>query len=583
MKKLLIYLEKYKMESIIAPLFKLLEVVFDLIVPLIVADIIDSGIAKGDTGILFSRFAILVALALCGLACSFTAQYFASKASVGFATDVRQALFDHVQKLSWTELDTIGTNTLITRMTSDVNQMQNGLNLALRLLLRSPFVVFGAMFMAFTIDVKCALIFLAAIPVLSIAVFAIMLVSIPLYKKVQTALDKVLGITRDNLQGVRVIRAFRKEEDEVRAFDQSAEYLRKISEKVGRISALLNPLTFALINIATILLIRQSAVQVSLGVINQGDTVALYNYMAQIIVELIKLANLIITIDKSLACAERVQAVFDQKTTMEWKETTEGKESETEAVRFDHVSFAYASASEEAVSDISFTVNKGETIGIIGATGCGKSTVANLIGRFYDATDGCVSVDGIDVKDYSHDDLNGRIGIVPQKAVLFAGSVRDNMKIADETASDEQIWNALRIAQAEDVVKGKDGQLDFMIESGGRNLSGGQRQRLTIARALVKNPQILILDDSASALDFATDARLRASLAEAADQRTVFIISQRISSIRSADRILVLEDGRLSGNGTHDELLESCEEYGEIYESQYPEKRKNRHLQEAHS
>lgn len=574
MKKLYIYLKEYKKESIIAPLFKLLEVVFDLIVPLIVADLINTGIVNGDKGVLFSRFALLIGLALVGLACSFTAQYFASKASVGFAANVRQAVFDHVQNLSWTELDTIGTNTLITRLTSDVNQMQNGLNLALRLLLRSPFIVFGAMFMAFTINVRCALIFLAAIPVLSVVVFGIMLISIPLYKKVQNALDQVLGKTRDNLQGVRVIRAFRREADEVEAFDEASGALTAVNELVGRISALLNPLTYVLINIATILLIREAAFQVNTGNIAQGDVVALYNYMAQIIVELIKLASLIITIDKSLACAGRVQAVLDEKPSILYPaERTEISDSE-EAVSFEHVSFTYKGASEPAVSDITFSADKGQTIGIIGATGAGKSTVANMIGRYYEATEGTIRLSGTDIRSWPRADLTALVGMVPQKAVLFAGSVRDNMKIANEAATDEEIWQALETAQARDVVEGKDGKLDFMIEQGGRNLSGGQRQRLTIARAIVHHPQILILDDSASALDFATDARLRTAIRRDLSGLTVFIISQRISSIRYADRILVMSDGTLAGSGTHEELMASCEEYREIYESQYPSKKK---------
>lgn len=581
MKKLLIYLREYRKESIIAPLFKLLEVVFDLTVPLIVADMIDSGIVNGDAGVLYSRFILLIGMAVCGLACSFTAQYFASKASVGFAANVRQALFDHVQNLSWSSLDTIGANTLITRLTSDVNQMQNGLNLALRLLLRSPFIVFGAMFMAFTIDVQCALIFLGAIPVLSVAVFGIMLISIPLYKKVQNALDKVLGKTRDSLTGVRVIRAFRKEQDEVAAFDEASEALTFINEKVGRISALLNPLTYALINIATVMLIREAGWRVTLGAIEQGDVVALYNYMAQIIVELIKLASLIITIDKSLACAARVQSVLDEQPSIVYPETTKHAEPSDEAVRFDHVSFTYAGASEPAVSDISFAVKKGQTVGIIGATGSGKSTIANMTGRYYDATEGKISVNGLVIEDYTREDLTALIGMVPQKAVLFAGSVRDNMKIANESATDEEIWQALETAQAKDVVEGKDGKLDFMIEQGGRNLSGGQRQRLTIARAIVHKPEILILDDSASALDFATDARLRTAIRRDLAGITTFIISQRISSIRYADTILVLFDGMIAGEGTHEELLESCEVYRQIYESQYPDHRRSSSLQEV--
>ena len=581
MKKLLVYLKEYRKECIIAPLFKLLEVVFELIVPLIVASIINTGIANKDMDFVFSRFLILILLAFIGLSCTLVAQFFSAKASVGFATRLRQVLFDHIGSLSYTELDTLGTNTLITRITSDINQIQTGVNLALRLALRSPFVVFGAMVMAFTVNVRCALIFLAAIPILLVVVFGIMLVSIPMFTKVQNVLDQVLGKTRDNLTGVRVIRAFRKEESEVEQFDRKNTGLRILNERVGRLTALMNPLTYAIVNIATILLIRQGALQVNLGNLAQGDVVALYNYMAQIIVELIKMANLIITINKSLACAGRVSSVLDKKCSLAYPETSAPEPDTDVSVSFDNVSFSYAGASDPSLSDVSFEVKKGMTAGIIGSTGSGKSTVINLIPRFYDATEGNVSVNGVNVKDYTEEDLMDKIAVVPQKAVLFAGSVRDNMKLGNENATDEEIWKALEAAQAKDVVEEKQGMLDFEIEQNGRNLSGGQKQRLTIARALVKNPQILILDDSASALDFATDARLRFAIRNLAGDMTVFIVSQRISSIRTADTILVLDDGSLAAQGTHDELMETCPVYQEIYYSQYPDERPQMVLQEA--
>ena len=564
------YLGLYKKESILAPLFKLLEALGDLFVPLVVADIINTGIANGDTGYLLSRFGILILLALAALLCSFTAQWFAATASVGTASRMRQALFDHIGDLSYTELDSLGTNTMITRLTSDINQVQSGLNLALRLLLRSPFIVFGSMIMAFTIDFKCAMVFALAIPVLLAVVFWIMLTSIPMYKKVQAELDKVLGAARENLTGVRVIRAFRKEQDEIRDFDQKNDALTVMNEKVGRLSALLNPLTYALINIAAIILIQKGALQVNLGVIQQGDVVALYNYMAQMIVELIKLASLIISIDKAIACAGRVQKVMEIPSSMTYPKTTGEKKATDDMVVFDHVSFTYASAAAESLSDISFRVKKGQTFGIIGATGSGKTTVVDLIPRFYDATKGSVEVDGLNVRAYTREDLVKKIAVVPQKAVLFKGTIRDNMKWGNEEASDEEIMKAVERAQASEVIEGKGG-LDAEVEQYGRNLSGGQRQRLTIARALVKNPEILIMDDSASALDFATDAKLRAAVASL--DMTVFIVSQRTSSIRNADQILVLEDGECAGIGTHAELMETCEIYQEIYYSQFPEER----------
>jgi len=585
MKKLAVFLKGYEKETILAPLFKMLEAFFDLLVPLVVADIIDVGIAGASRNYIVSRVLILVLLAAAGLTSSITAQYFAAKSSVGFATKLRQAMFDHIQSLSCAELDTLGTNTLITRMTSDINQVQNGLNMALRLLLRSPFIVFGSMIMAFTIDVKCALVFAVAIPVLSVVVYGIMLVSIPLFKKVQMQLDKVTGLTRENLTGVRVIRAFCREEDEVRNFDVQNETLTKMNETVGRISALMNPATYVLINIATIVLIRCGALQVSLGVLQQGDVVALYNYMAQMIVELIKLASLIVTINKAIACAGRVEKVLEVQPGMTFPETDGTAENspaagqhpadpETRgAVRFEHVTFTYSGAGAPALSDIDFDVRPGQTVGIIGGTGSGKTSLVSLIPRFYDVSAGCISVDGRNVKDYPAGVLAERVGMVPQKAVLFKGSIRDNLRWGNEHASDEELRQAVRTAQAEEVVEGKTGGLDFELEQNGRNLSGGQRQRLTIARALAKKPEILILDDSASALDFATDAALRAAIRHMEGSTTVFIVSQRTSSIRQADLILVLDDGMLAGKGTHAELMKNCGVYQEIYYSQFPEER----------
>ena len=578
MRKLLPFLKNYKYPAILSPLFKMLEAMMDLLVPLVVADIIDRGIAEGDQPFILGRFAFLLLLAALGLGFSISAQWMAARASVGVASDVRRALFDHIQRFSYTDLDKAGADTLITRLTSDVNQVQNGINMALRLLLRSPFIVFGSMIMAFTIDVRCALIFVVAIPVLGVIVFGIMVVSIPLFKKTQEALDRLLGITRENLTGVRVIRAFCKEKEEIDEFDRQNQALTKLNEFVGRLSALMNPLTYVLINIATIFLIRQGALRVNMGAISQGDVVALYNYMAQMIVELIKLASLIITINKGLACADRVSVVLDEKPGMEFRGSTSGVQRPVDeavpVVRFDHVSFGYANAGADAVDDIDFTVQKGQTIGIIGGTGSGKSTVVNLIPRFYDVTEGQVLVDGIDVKDYPEGSLIQKIGIVPQKAVLFEGTIRDNLKWGNEDATDEELMEAVELAQAKEVVEGKRGGLSAMIEQNGRNFSGGQKQRLTIARALVKKPEILILDDSASALDMATDQRLRTAVRGLSFKPTVFIVSQRASGIRDADMILVLDDGHIAGSGTHEQLMEDCETYREIYYSQFPEERR---------
>lgn len=575
MKSLGVYLKHYKKESIIAPLFKLLEVVFDLLVPMVVAQIIDVGIAGNNRPYIVSRFGILVLMAAVGLCCSFTAQYFAAKASVGCATELRQAVFDHIQALSFTELDTIGTDTLITRLINDINQVQNGINMGLRLLLRSPFIVFGSVVMAFTVNVKCAIVFLVTIPILFVAVFGIMLVSIPLFKKVQAALDRVTGMTRENLNGVRVIRAFCREEQSVADFEKSNDELTCLNEFVGKISALLNPLTYVLINIAAVVLIWQAGLQVNIGSMQQGQVVALYNYMLQIIVELIKLASLIITLNKSVACAERVSGVLAVPTTMNYpaKGGAAKKVTGDAAVTFKNVSFTYAGAGAESLSDISFTAKRGQTIGIIGGTGSGKSTLVDLIARFYDASSGTITLDGQNVQTYSQNELRKKIGVVPQKAALFQGTIRENLSWGREDATDEEMWEALTTAQAREIVEKKDGQLDFKLEQNGRNLSGGQRQRLTIARALVKKPEILILDDSASALDFATDAALRKSLHQLGGNTTTFLVSQRAASIRQADLILVLDDGQLAGKGTHQELVSTCETYREIFFSQFPEER----------
>ena len=571
MKNLWPFLSEYKKESILAPFFKLLESGMDLLVPLVVAAIINQGIAGADSGLILRCFLLLIGLALLGMGFSFTAQWMAAKAGVGFSSPLRQALFDHIQRLSYRELDTLGTDTLITRMTSDINQIQNGLNLALRLLLRSPFIVFGAMAMAFTIDTPSALIFAAVIPVLSLVVFGIMLLSIPMFSRVQGLLDRLLGMTRENLTGVRVIRAFCKEKQEIEEFDRRNDLLTRLNEKVGRLSALMNPGTWLLINLAAILLIRQGALRVDAGALRQGDVVALYNYMAQIVVELVKLASLIITINKSLACGRRVQAMLETDPSMTFPPALPSSlPAGAPAVRFDHVSFSYAPASDAALTDISFTVRPGQTVGVIGGTGSGKTTLVQLIPRFYDASEGVVEVDGLDVRRYPEGALIEKIGVVPQKAVLFEGSIRENLRWGNPAATEEELWTALEAAQAAGLVRDREGGLDAHVAQGGRNLSGGQRQRLTIARALVKQPQLLILDDSASALDFATDLALRRALAALPGEMTVFIVSQRASSVRSADLILVLDDGRLVGAGTHDDLLRSCPVYQEIVDSQFP-------------
>lgn len=567
MKRLLKYLKKYRKESILAPLFKLLEALMDLMVPLIVAYVIDEA-AYSFKEAVNNAFIMLIVLAILGMAFSFTAQYFASKASVGFASDIRQTLFDHIQKFSYAQLDRIGSDTLIGRMTSDINQIQTGLNLALRLLLRSPFIVFGSMIMAFTIDVSSALIFVVAIPILSIIVFIIMLKSIPMFEKVQKRLDNLLSKTKENLTGVRVIRAFRKEDEEIRQFNEENSLLTALNIKVGRLSVLLNPITYVLINIATVILIKQGALRVDSGFIMQGDLVALYNYMAQIIVELIKLASLTITINRSLACANRVADVLDIEAEMVYGNKDVEKNSEY-VIEFNDVSFAYTDQSMEAISNISFKVRRNETVGIIGGTGSGKSTIVNLIPRLYDVSSGSVNVYGKDVKDYSKESLLSKIGLVPQKAVLLAGSIRDNLKLGNENASDEDLYEALKIAQAKEIVDGKENGLDYLVEQGGTNFSGGQRQRLTIARALVKKPEILILDDSSSALDFVTDYKLRRAIRNL--DMTIIIVSQRTSSVRNADTILVMDDGKLVGMGTHDELLNNNEVYKEIYDSQISE------------
>ncbi len=573
MRSLAVYLKNYKKESILAPFFKFLEVVFDLIVPIIIAQIIDVGIASHDNGYIVQRFFILILMAAFGLTCSITAQFFAAKASVGFATRLRQAVYDHVQQLSFTELDTLGTDTLITRLTDDINQVQNGLNMGLRLLLRSPFIVLGSMVMAFTIDFKCALVFAVAIPFLFLVVFVIMFLSIPLFKKVQGKLDTVTGLTRQNLTGVRVIRAFCREKEAVQEFDTRNDELTKLNLFVGRLSALLNPVTYVLINIATVILIQKAGAEVNLGGMQQGQVVALYNYMAQMIVELIKLASLIITLNKSAACAGRVADILKVKSTMKYPTAAFAASSSDDAVVFDDVTFGYSGSGAPSLSHISFSAKKGQTVGIIGGTGSGKTTLVNLISRFYDATSGTVLLNGQNIENYERNDLRSRIGVVPQKAALFKGTIRDNMKWGREDATDEDLWQALATAQGKEVVEGKPGQLDFELEQNGKNLSGGQKQRLTIARALVKKPEILILDDSASALDFATDAALRKSLNRLDWNVTTFLVSQRSSSIRQADLILVLDDGNLAGKGTHDELLQTCETYREIYFSQFPEEK----------
>lgn len=584
MKRLFVYLKEYKKESVLAPLFKLLEVVFDLLVPIVVAKMIDVGVSNNDHLYMILCTAILLVMAFLGLGSSITAQFFAAKASVGFATKLRQAVFDHIQGLSFTELDVLGTDTLITRLNDDVNQVQNGLNMGLRLLLRSPFIVLGAMLLAFTINVRCAVIFVITVPILFIVVFAIMRISIPLFKKVQAGLDRVTGLTRENLTGVRVIRAFCREEEAVTEFEENNRELTRLNEFVGRVSALLNPLTYVLINIATVVLIQQSAIQVHLGSMQQGEVVALYNYMLQIIIELIKLVSLIITLNKSMACAERIAGILKVKSSMVYpvsedaasldsKRKPSSESAHAPAVQFKNVTFSYQGAGAPILSDISFSVKKGQMIGIIGGTGSGKSTLVSLIPRFYDTVAGEVFVDGQNVKKYSKEALCKKIGIVQQKSVLFHGSIRENLKWGDAGADDAALWEALTVAQAKEVVENKPGQLDFTLEQNGRNLSGGQKQRLAIARTLVKKPEILILDDSSSALDFATDAALRKAIHGLGEKVTTFLVSQRIAGVRQADFILVLDNGRLEGMGTHDQLMQTCETYKEIYFSQFPEER----------
>lgn len=598
MRKLLVYLKAYKKETVCAPLFKMLEATFELFVPLVMADIIDRGIRQENVGFVLRMGLLLAALGLIGLVCSITAQYFAAKAAVGFSTKLKHALFDHIQRLSFTEIDTLGTSTLITRMTSDVNQVQHGVNMVLRLFLRSPFIVFGAMIMAFTIDVRAALIFVVTIPVLAVVVFGIMALTMPMYKKVQAGVDAVLGATRENLTGARVIRAFHKEEEEIDRFEEKNETLANLQLTVGKISALTNPVTYIIINAATVILLYTGAVRVDEASITQGQVVALVNYMSQILVELIKLANLIITITKALACANRIESIFAVESSMQWAQLTAGSSvanqcgfdageavaretagqnavtigeaEENLAVEFDHVHLTYEGAGAESLCDIDMKVKRGETVGIIGGTGSGKSSLVHMIPRFYDATKGVVRVDGKDVKSYGMEALRRKVGMVLQKAVLFRGTIRENLLWGSGTATDEELWEALEAAQAREFVEAKEGGLNAPVVQEGRNLSGGQRQRLTIARALVAKPEILILDDSASALDYATDAALRKALKALPWEATVFIVSQRASSIMHADQIIVLEDGEMAGRGTHEELLAGCQVYQEIYYSQFP-------------
>ena len=572
------YLKDYKKESILAPLFKLLEAFFELMVPLVMANIIDYGISNRNMGYIGKMGLLLLLLGVVGLASSITAQFFAAKAAVGFSTKLRQALFDHIEDLSFTDIDKAGTSTMITRMTSDVNQVQSGINMTLRLFLRSPIIVFGAMIMAFTIDVKCALIFVVAIPLLSIVVFGIILSTIPMYKKVQSRLDQVLGITRENLTGVRVIRAFHQEAKEEERFRENNEALSAMQIFVGKISACMNPVTYVIVNGAIIVLIYTGAVQVNIGNLSQGEVVAIINYMNQILVELVKLANLIVTMTKALACAERVASVFDIGADAVYVGVQDQKladkvDKSAPFLDFKHVSLTYQGAGAPTLQDMNFTVNRGDTVGIIGGTGSGKTSLVNLIPGFYPATEGEILLEGRDIRTMSDEELRGRIGVVPQKAVLFKGTIRSNLQWGKPDATEEEMWKALELAQASEVVDGKPGKLDATVAQNGKNFSGGQRQRLTIARALVRNPEILILDDSASALDYATDAKLRAAIRTLEDKTTTFIVSQRASTIRHADKIIVLDDGEIAGMGTHDELLKDCTVYQEIYYSQYPEQR----------
>lgn len=578
MKRLMMYLKDYKKESILAPLFKLLEAFFELMVPLVMANIIDYGISNRNMGYIGKMGLLLLLLGVVGLASSITAQFFAAKAAVGVSTKLRQALFDHIEDLSFTDIDKAGTSTMITRMTSDVNQVQSGINMTLRLFLRSPIIVFGAMIMAFTIDVKCALIFVVAIPLLSVVVFGIILSTIPMYKKVQSRLDQVLGITRENLTGVRVIRAFHQEAKEEERFRENNEALSAMQIFVGKISACMNPVTYIIVNGAIIALIYTGAVQVNIGNLSQGEVVAIINYMNQILVELVKLANLIVTMTKALACAERVASVFDIGADAVYVGVQDQKladkvDKSAPFLDFKHVSLTYQGAGAPTLQDMNFTVNRGDTVGIIGGTGSGKTSLVNLIPGFYPATEGEILLEGRDIRTMSDEELRGRIGVVPQKAVLFKGTIRSNLQWGKPDATEGEMWKALELAQASEVVDGKPGKLDATVAQNGKNFSGGQRQRLTIARALVRNPEILILDDSASALDYATDAKLRAAIRTLEDKTTTFIVSQRASTIRHADKIIVLDDGEIAGMGTHDELLKDCTVYQEIYYSQYPEQR----------
>lgn len=570
MKKLWVYLKNYKKESVLAPLFKLLEASFELLVPLVVAAIVDRGIGGNDLGYVYRMGGIMILLGVVGLAASVTAQFFSAKAAVGVATELRSALFQHIQSLSYTEIDTIGTSTLITRLTSDVNQIQSGVNMTLRLLLRSPFIVFGAMVMAFTVDVKCAMIFLGVIPLLSLVVFGIMVITMPMYKKVQKSLDKVLELTRENLTGIRVIRAFHKEKEEIGNFKKKNEELTGMQLSVGKISSLMNPVTYVIINLGLVLLIYTGALQVDLGNLTQGQVVALINYISQILVELIKLANLIVVITKALSCANRIGHVFEVQSSMKDEGRAEiSEEKDVPVIEFDHVGFAYANAGGESLSNITFSVFAGETVGVIGGTGSGKTTLVNLIPRFYDATSGTVRYHGRPICEYKMEEIRQKTGVVPQKAVLFKGTVKSNLLWGNENASEEDIEEALIVSQSKEFVEKLDRGLEAPVAQGGKNFSGGQRQRLTIARAMVRKPEILILDDSTSALDYATDAKLRKELKKRKNTMTTFIVSQRTSSIQFADKIIVLEDGKIAGLGTHEELLENCSVYQEIYDSQY--------------
>lgn len=567
MTKLFRYLKKYRKESILAPFFKLIEVAFELTVPLIVSNIIDVGIENGDKGYIVKRCLLLGLLGILGLCSTLVAQYFSAKASVGFATDIRHALFSHIGKLSYSQLDSLGAPTLITRLTGDINQVQTGTNLTLRLVLRSPFVVFGAVIMAFTVDAKSSLVFVVAVPALAAVVFAIMLVSIPMYRKVQQKLDGLLSKTRENLLGTRVVRAFCKEDEEIEDFDAKNKALTEMQTAVGRISAFMNPATFVLINLAIIALIYIGALRVDSGAISRGAVVALYNYMSQILVELIKLANLIISVTKAIACGNRIQSVLDIEPATVPGTVTEGDKKCEYSVEFDGACLSY-NGSEESLHNIDLKIPRGSTVGVIGSTGSGKSSLVNLIPRFYDVTGGCVLVDGVDVRDYDTKALRSKIGVVSQKKALFSGSVRDNIRFGKQDATDEEIWQALETAQAKQMIEEKSGQLDFVLEQEGKNLSGGQRQRMTIARALVKKPEVLILDDAASALDYATGAALNKALRNTDFAPTVITVSQRVAAIRNADTIVVLDEGEIVGIGTNDELLRSCEVYREIFDSQ---------------